>query len=83
MKDVCLSTGYLFRNKMNVHLNMLGALMLHRITREIDGTDIVTIHQSGLRDMKVELREKVVYPASFRDNFGNTPIFDFSTGMRK
>ncbi|MCI50131.1 hypothetical protein A2U01_0071375, partial [Trifolium medium] len=33
MKDVCLATSYLFPNKTNVHLNMLGMLMLHRISR--------------------------------------------------
>jgi hypothetical protein len=33
MKDACLTMSYLFLNKINVHLNMSGVLMLHKITR--------------------------------------------------
>jgi hypothetical protein len=39
-----LTMSYLFP-EMNIHLNMLGILMLHRFTIERNGTNIVRIHQ--------------------------------------
>jgi hypothetical protein len=78
-----LTMYYLFPNKMYVHLNMLGALMLHMITWEINGTDIVTIHQSGLRDRKVELQEKVTYPARFKDHVLPFPLYSASALERE
>jgi hypothetical protein len=47
MKNSNVTEGNLLSNKMEVDLNMLHPLMLHRIAREIDSTDVVTIDQSS------------------------------------
>jgi hypothetical protein len=36
-------------NEVEVHLNMLGALMLVGFDGEVDGNDVVIVYQSGLR----------------------------------
>lgn len=83
MKNTCLTTRYFFPNKMNVYLNILGTLMLHRITREINDTNIVTIHQSCLRDRKMEFQKKIMNPTQLIDNISNTSIFDFIIRTRE
>jgi hypothetical protein len=47
MKNSNVTEGNLLSNKMEVDLNMLRPLMLHRIAGEIDSTDVVTIDQSS------------------------------------
>ncbi|MCI01618.1 hypothetical protein A2U01_0022645 [Trifolium medium] len=83
LKNACLTTSYFLPNKMNFHLNMLGTLMLHMITRERNGANIVTIYQRGLRDRKMELHKKIVNPTPLRGNICNTSIFGFSTRTRE
>jgi hypothetical protein len=34
-------------NKVEIYLDMLGALMLDRVGRHVDGADVVTIDQGG------------------------------------
>jgi len=41
-----ITNGNLFADEMKINLNMLGALVLHRVSGEIHITDIVTIYKS-------------------------------------
>jgi hypothetical protein len=43
-----ISNGDALTDEVEVDLNMLGALMLDGIGREVDCADVVTIDQSGL-----------------------------------
>jgi hypothetical protein len=54
MKDACLSTNDLFPNKVNVYLNMFSVLMMYWIARKVDATNIITVHQSSLRECEVK-----------------------------
>ena len=56
MKNAEMTKGNILANKMNVHLNMLGTLVLNWIGRQIDRADVVAIDNSGLlqRDMKLD-----------------------------
>jgi hypothetical protein len=49
MKNSNVTKGNLLSNKMEVDLNMLRPLMLHRIAGEIDGTEVIAIDQSSTR----------------------------------
>ncbi|MCI65605.1 hypothetical protein A2U01_0086863, partial [Trifolium medium] len=62
---------------------MLDMLMLHRIIKLIDDIDIVTIHQGGMTNEKMELHKKIANPTRFSDNIDNTLIFGFSIGTRE
>lgn len=42
MKDPELAKLYVFTNKMDVELYMLGPFMMYRIGRHVDGRDVVT-----------------------------------------
>jgi hypothetical protein len=57
MKNSNVTEGNLFSNKMEVDLNMLRPLMLHRIIGEIDITDVVAINQSSTARRVLELKE--------------------------
>jgi hypothetical protein len=37
-----------FSNKMEIDFHMLGVLVLHRVGRHVDGTDVVAVNQGGL-----------------------------------
>ena len=47
MENLNFTKGDTFSNKVVVHLNMLGPLMLHWVAEEIYSTDIVAIDQGG------------------------------------
>ena len=57
MKYSNITTFNLFTNKVNVDLNMFGALMEYWITGQINGTNVVTIDKSSCRNRKVKLKE--------------------------
>jgi nucleoside-triphosphatase THEP1 len=46
---------YAFADKVKVNLGVFGALMLHRIGREIHCTDIVAIDNSGTLESNMQL----------------------------
>jgi hypothetical protein len=43
MKNTHSPSSDTFPNEVKVNLNMLGALMLHRVCREVDSNHIVTV----------------------------------------
>lgn len=50
VKNFYMTDLHLFMNKMNVHFNMLSTLMLNWVFREINGEDIITIHNGGFQN---------------------------------
>jgi hypothetical protein len=44
---------------VDIDLDMLGALMLNGVGREVDGADVVTVDESGLRQWGIELLEEL------------------------
>ena len=48
MQNSYLSTGHLFTHKMNIHLDVFGALMLNRVAKKVNHTHIITIDQSSV-----------------------------------
>jgi hypothetical protein len=44
-------------DEVEINLNMLGALVLDGVGGEVDGVDVLTVDQSGLRQGPLQLRE--------------------------
>jgi hypothetical protein len=59
MKNSNVTEGDLLLNKMEINLNMLRPLMLHRIAGEIYSTDVVAIDQGGTVRRVLELKEQL------------------------
>jgi hypothetical protein len=53
MQNVNLPNGDLVTNEVEIDLNMLRALMLNRVGRQVDDTDIVTIDKCAVRQRGV------------------------------
>jgi hypothetical protein len=47
MKHTNITNSNTLPNKVEIYLDMLGALMLDGVGRHVDGADVVTIDQGG------------------------------------
>ena len=50
-----MTEGDTLLNKVQINLNVLRALMLDRIGREVDSTDVIAINQGGMTKMVAKL----------------------------
>ena len=50
MKNTKLTQLYLLADEVNIKFNMLGALVLHWVGREIGGRNIIIVNHRGFRD---------------------------------
>ena len=57
MKNSHGASGNLVPNEVKINLDMLSALMLHRICREILSTYVVTVDNSGAPERTAKLLE--------------------------
>jgi hypothetical protein len=62
MEDTNVSDGNALTDEVKINLNMLRALVLDEVSGEVDGADVVTIDQSGLRQEAVQLHEQLTKP---------------------
>ena len=72
MKYTELTQLNLLADKVNIELNVFGALVLHRISREIGGRHVVTEDHSSLRKRNPKLTKKMTEPTSLRNNIGDS-----------
>lgn len=82
MKNSCLIKCYFFLNKVNIHLNMFYTLIPQRITKQINGTNIITVYQSTLRERKMKLQYEIEKQTIF-NNICNTLVFNLYTRMKE
>ena len=80
MQHVYMTKSYLFANKMDINLNVLGASMMNRVGREVDRRNIVTVDNRGLVNRRQELMQKLTKPGTLGDDVGNGAVLRFSTG---
>jgi hypothetical protein len=66
-------------NKVKINLNMLGVLVLNGVGAEVDGTDIVTVDQSGPRQGAVELHKQLTKPTRLCHVVGHDTVLRFIT----
>jgi hypothetical protein len=52
---VDITDGHTFPHKVEVDLNMLHALVLNGVGREVDGVDVVAVDKGALHQWSVEL----------------------------
>jgi hypothetical protein len=48
MHDADITNDNTFLDEVEVNLDMIGALVLNKVSEEIDGTDVVTVDESAL-----------------------------------
>lgn len=79
MENTNLTNSNHVTDKIHINLNMFGSLMLNRVGRQIDGTNIITVDKSGSRKRKMQLTKKVTKPCSLSYDISNTPVLGFDT----
>lgn len=57
MDNTHLFESYIFLNKMNIELDVLGASIMNRIHRHVNCTDVVAIDNSGIMYWLIKLLE--------------------------
>ena len=78
MENTDIAKSYLFPNKMQVDLYVLGALMLNRVGRHVDGADVVTVDQCSSTKRCVQLKKKLAQPSRLSDCISNDAILSVS-----
>jgi hypothetical protein len=59
MKYTDITNSNTLPNKMEINLDMLGALMLDGVGGHVDSADVVTVDQSGFAKWRMKLQEKL------------------------
>jgi hypothetical protein len=62
VEDTNVPDGNALADKVKINLNMLYALVLNEVGREVDGVDVVTVDQSGPRQGVVQLHKQMTKP---------------------
>jgi hypothetical protein len=82
VEDTIVPDGNAFADKVKINLNMLGALVLNRVGGEVDGADIVTVDQSGLRQGVVQLHKQLMKQARLCHAIGHDAVLRLSAWTR-
>ena len=82
MKNADVTNINPFPDKVEINLDMLCALMLDRVGRQVNSTDVVTVHQGRLGEWAMELKKKLSKPRTLSNSVCNSPILSLSTGTR-
>ena len=80
MENTDITKSYLFPNKMQVDLYVLGALMLNRVGRHVDGADVVTVDKDRPTKWHMKLMEELAQPGDLSNSISHGPIFSLSAG---
>jgi len=82
MKNADVTNINPFPDKVEINLDMLCALMLDQVGRQVNSTDVVTVHQGRLGEWAMELKKKLSKPRTLSNSVCNSPILSLSTGTR-
>jgi hypothetical protein len=80
MKNSNFAKSYLFTNKVNVNLNMLGTTMLNWIGCHVDCKNIVTINDCSLLERSMEFSKKLAKPHGLSESMGDSSVFSLRSG---
>ena len=80
MQDMNITSSNLLPNEMEVNLDVLGAPMLNRVGRHVDGANVVTINQSSSPKGGMELEQELTQPRGLSNTIGHCAVLSFSTG---
>ena len=81
MEHTYMTKRNLLPNKVDINLNVLGALTMNRVGGEVDRRNIVTVDNRGLVNRRQELMQKLMKPGTLGYNVGNGSVLRFSTGV--
>ena len=79
MKYPNVTEGDLLPDQVKINLNMLCPLMLHRIAREVNSTDVITIDQGGTMRRVAKLGKQLAEPSSFSNTICHITILGLCT----
>jgi hypothetical protein len=79
MQNTKITNGDSLPDEVKIDLNVLGALMLHRVGGHVDGTDVVAVDQCGAPKRGMQLQEKLTQPGRLCNSVGHRAILGFST----
>lgn len=82
MKNVSVTKSHLLVDKVDTHLNMFGATMMHEVARKVHGRDVVAINEGDLVDRTRELIEKLSKLGAFINDISHCAILSINTGSR-
>jgi hypothetical protein len=80
VQDTDITDGNTFLDEVEVNLNMLSTLVLNGVGREVDGTEVIVVDESALRQRSMELLEELSEPMSLSHAIGHDAIL--SLGAR-
>ena len=80
MQNLQITDGDPFTNEVKINLDVLGTLMLDWVGRNVESTDVVTIHQCGTAKGSTKLLEELAQPCRLGDSISHCAILSFSTG---
>jgi hypothetical protein len=81
VQDTDFTKGDSLSDEVQVDLNMLGSLMLNRISGEINGADIITVDHCSTTERTAKLCQELAQPASFGDSIHDSSIFCLCTRL--
>jgi hypothetical protein len=78
VKNTHLTKSNSITNKVKVDLDVLGALVLNRVCRHVDGANIVTKHHGGSQERSMEFLQELAEPRGL----GDGAVLGLGTGAR-
>jgi len=80
MKDTKITNCNSLPDEVKINLNVLSALVLNRVGRHVDGTNVVTVDQSSTPKGGMELEQELTQPRGLSNTIGHCAVLSFSTG---
>ena len=77
-----VGTGSTANIEIGPKLHMLGPLVLNGVGGQINGIDIVTVHNGGSPKRAMELMEELTQPTRLHNSICDNAILDLCTGSR-
>uniref|UniRef100_J3M498 Uncharacterized protein n=1 Tax=Oryza brachyantha TaxID=4533 RepID=J3M498_ORYBR len=82
MKDPNRANRHFLANEVEVDLDVLGPLVLHRVGGEVGCTHVVVVDQGGLGRKRVELVKVLAKPGYFSNNVSDDIVLGLNAGAR-
>jgi hypothetical protein len=82
VEDTNVPDGNALTDKVKINLNMLDALVLNGVGREVDGADVVAVEQSGPRQGVVQLHKYLTKPTRLCHTVGHGVVLRLTARTR-
>jgi hypothetical protein len=82
MQHANLAHGNTIVNKVQIDLDVLGALVLDGVRQHVDSANIVAEHNRSWRRWSMKLVEELTNPSSLSNDIGHITVLSLSAGTR-